>query len=102
VFIAIVASETTSNTAAANMVVPVIISLALAARLNPVPPALGAILGCSWGFMLPVSTPPNAIVYGSGMVPIVRMIRAGFLFDLAGGVVIWAGLRLLLPPAGLA
>jgi len=102
VFIAIVASETTSNTAAANMVVPVIISLALAARLNPVPPALGAILGCSWGFLLPVSSPPNAIVYGSGMVPIVRMIRAGFLFDLAGGVVIWAGLRLLLPPAGLA
>lgn len=102
VFIAIVASETTSNTAAANMVVPVVISLALAARVNPVPPALGAILGCSWGFMLPVSTPPNAIVYGSGLVPIVKMIRAGFLFDLAGGLVIWAVLRLLLPLIGLA
>ena len=102
VFIAIVASETTSNTAAANMVVPVIISLALAAGVNPVPPALGAILGCSWGFMLPVSTPPNAIVYGSGLVPIVKMIRAGFLFDLAGGLVIWTVLRLLLPIIGLA
>jgi solute carrier family 13 (sodium-dependent dicarboxylate transporter), member 2/3/5 len=102
VFIAILASEATSNTAAANMVVPVIISLALAAGLNPVPPALGAILGCSWGFMLPVSTPPNAIVYGSGLVPITRMIRAGVLFDLAGGLLIWAGLRLLLPLAGLA
>ena len=102
IFIAVIASETTSNTAAANMVVPVIISLALAAGINPVPPALGAILGCSWGFMLPVSTPPNAIVYGSGLVPIVNMIRAGFLFDLAGGVVIWVGLRLLLPLVGLA
>jgi sodium-dependent dicarboxylate transporter 2/3/5 len=102
IFIAIIASETTSNTAAANMVVPVTISLALAAGINPVPPALGAILGCSWGFMLPVSTPPNAIVYGSGLVPIVKMIRAGFLFDLAGGVLLWAGLRLLLPLAGLA
>jgi sodium-dependent dicarboxylate transporter 2/3/5 len=102
VFIAIIASETTSNTAAANMVVPVIISLALAAGVNPVPPALGAILGCSWGFMLPVSTPPNAIVYGSGLVPIVTMIRAGFLFDLAGGLLIWTGLRLLLPLVGLA
>ncbi len=102
VFIAIIASETTSNTAAANMVVPVIISLSLAAGINPVPPALGAILGCSWGFMLPVSTPPNAIVYGSGLVPIVKMIRAGFLFDLAGGVLIWLGLRLLLPLVGLA
>ncbi|MCX6554788.1 MAG: DASS family sodium-coupled anion symporter [Candidatus Aminicenantes bacterium] len=102
VFIAIVASETTSNTAAANMVVPVVIALALAAGVNPVPPALGAILGCSWGFMLPVSTPPNAIVYGSGLVPIIKMIRAGFLFDLSGGLVIWAVLRLLLPLIGLA
>jgi sodium-dependent dicarboxylate transporter 2/3/5 len=102
VFIAIVASETTSNTAAANMVVPVIISLALAAGVNPVPPALGAILGCSWGFMLPVSTPPNAIVYGTGMVPIVKMMRAGLLFDILGGLVIWTALRLLLPLVGLA
>jgi len=102
IFIAIVASETTSNTAAANMVVPVIISLALAAGVNPVPPALGAILGCSWGFMLPVSTPPNAIVYGSGLVPIIKMVRAGLLFDLTGGLVIWAVLRLLLPLIGLA
>jgi sodium-dependent dicarboxylate transporter 2/3/5 len=102
IFIAIIASETTSNTAAANMVVPVTISLALAAGINPVPPALGAILGCSWGFMLPVSTPPNAIVYGSGLVPIMKMIRAGFLFDLAGGALLWIGLRLLLPLAGLA
>jgi sodium-dependent dicarboxylate transporter 2/3/5 len=102
VFIAIIASETSSNTAAANMVVPVVIALALAAGVNPVPPALGAILGCSWGFMLPVSTPPNAIVYGSGMVPIIKMIRAGFLFDIMGGLVIWAVLRLLLPLIGLA
>jgi sodium-dependent dicarboxylate transporter 2/3/5 len=102
IFIAIIASETTSNTAAANMVVPVVICLALAAGVNPVPPALGAILGCSWGFMLPVSTPPNAIVYGSGLVPIVKMIRAGFIFDVLGGLVIWACLRLLLPLAGLA
>ena len=102
IYIAIAASETTSNTAAANMIVPVVISLALAAGVNPVPPALGAIFGCSWGFMLPVSTPPNAIVYGSGLVPITKMIRAGFLFDLTGGLIIWAVLRLLLPLTGLA
>ena len=102
IFIAIAASELTSNTAAANMVVPVVISLAMAAGVNPVPPALGAVFGCSWGFMLPVSTPPNAIVYGSGLVPITKMMRAGFLFDLAGGLTIWAVLRLLLPMTGLA
>jgi len=102
IFIAIIVSEATSNTASANMVVPVIIAVAAAAGVNPLPPAIGATLGASWGFMLPVSTPPNAIVYGSGMVPITRMIRAGFLFDVLGGFVLWAGLRLLLPLVGLA
>ncbi|HQG47143.1 MAG TPA: DASS family sodium-coupled anion symporter, partial [bacterium] len=86
IYIAIMVSETTSNTAAANMVVPVMLSLCLTAHINPVPPALGATLAASWGFMLPVSTPPNAIVYGSGLVPITKMIRAGILFDLLGGI----------------
>jgi len=84
------------------MVVPVMISLCQAAGVNPIPPAIGATIAASWGFMLPVSTPPNAIVYGSGLIPIVKMIRAGFLFDIAGGLLIWIGLRLLLPLTGLA
>jgi len=95
-------SEVTSNTAAANMVIPVVISLALAAHVNPVPPAIGASLGASLGFMLPVSTPPNAIVYGSGMVPITRMIRTGVIFDMLFIFIIWLGLRILLPLVGLA
>jgi solute carrier family 13 (sodium-dependent dicarboxylate transporter), member 2/3/5 len=102
IFIAILVSEAASNTASANMVVPVIISLAMAAGVNPLPPAIGATLGASWGFMLPVSTAPNAMVYGSGFVPITKMIRAGVLFDFLGGLIIWLGLRLLLPLAGLA
>ncbi len=102
IWVSILVSEATSNTASATMVVPVIISVALAAGVNPVPPALGATLAASWGFMLPVSTPPNAIVYGSGMVPITKMIRAGVLFDIGGGIVIWLGLRLMLPLLGLA
>ncbi len=102
IYIAIMVSEATSNTASANMVVPVIISLCLAANINPIPPAVGATLGASWGFMLPVSTPPNAIVYGSGMVPITRMVRAGIIFDITGGLIIWGGLRILLPVIGLA
>ncbi len=102
IYLAIFVSETTSNTAAATMVVPILISLSLAAGLNPIPPAIGATIGASYGFMLPVSTPPNAIVYSSGLVPIIRMIRAGLLLDLAGGLVIWIALRLLLPLVGLA
>ncbi len=102
IYIAMLVSETSSNTASANMVIPVMIALAQAAGVNPLPPAIGATLGASLGFMLPVSTPPNAIVYGSGMVPITSMIRAGIFFDLLGGLVIWAGLYVLLPLVGLA
>ncbi|MEW5899830.1 MAG: DASS family sodium-coupled anion symporter [Acidobacteriota bacterium] len=102
IYLAIIVTETTSNTAAATMVVPIVISVAAAAGLNPIPPAIGATLGSSYAFLLPVSTPPNAIVYGSGLVPITRMLRAGALLNFSGGLLIWAALRLLLPLVGLA
>ncbi len=95
VVVAVILSETTSNTAAANMVVPVVISIASAAGLDPLEPALGATMAASLGFMLPVSTPCNAIVYGSGYIPLGRMIRHGLMLDLAGIVVIITFVRLL-------
>jgi sodium-dependent dicarboxylate transporter 2/3/5 len=97
----ILLSELTSNTASAAMVIPVVIAIAQGADVSALPPALGACLGASFGFMLPVSTPPNAIVYGSGMIPIGRMIRAGVLLDVIGFFVIWGGLRVLCPWLGL-
>jgi sodium-dependent dicarboxylate transporter 2/3/5 len=97
VIVAVLLSETTSNTASANMVVPVVISIAQAARLDPLEPALGATMAASLGFMLPVSTPCNAIVYGSGLIPLGRMIRYGFALDLAGIVVILALVSVLAP-----
>jgi sodium-dependent dicarboxylate transporter 2/3/5 len=87
---AIVMSEAASNTASANMIVPVAIAVAQAAGVNPLQPALGATLGASMGFMMPISTPPNAIVYSSGYVPIGAMIRHGIALDIAGFVVIVA------------
>ncbi len=66
VLLALVVSETTSNTASAAVVVPIIIPIAVAAGVNPFVPALAATFAASFGFMLPVSTPQNAIVYGSG------------------------------------
>lgn len=95
VVLAAILSETTSNTASANMVVPVVIAIARAADLDPLEPALGATFGSSLGFMLPVSTPCNAIVYGSGYIPLGRMIRWGLALDLAGIVVIIAVVRTL-------
>jgi solute carrier family 13 (sodium-dependent dicarboxylate transporter), member 2/3/5 len=88
VFVAVVVSETTSNTASANMVVPVVIAIAQAQGADPFIPALGATLGASLGFMLPVSTPCNAIVYGSGYVPLMKMVRYGILLDIVGAIVI--------------
>ena len=93
--VATLVSEATSNTASANIVVPVVITMSQAAGIDPLEPALGATFGCSLGFMLPVSTPCNAIVYGSGMVPLSRMIRYGALLDVAGTVVIVVVVRLL-------
>ena len=55
-----------------------------AAGVRPIEPALGATLGASMGFMMPVSTPPNAIIYSSGFVPITAMMRYGILLDIAG------------------
>jgi solute carrier family 13 (sodium-dependent dicarboxylate transporter), member 2/3/5 len=97
VLVAVVLSETTSNTASANMVVPVVISIAQSAGIDPVEPALGATMAASLGFMLPVSTPCNAIVYGSGYIPLRQMMRHGLALDLAGIVVIVTLVRLLSP-----
>lgn len=102
IVIGIVLSETTSNTAAATMLAPITIAIAKGMNISPLAPALGMCLGASYGFMLPISTAPNAIVFGSGLVPITRMMRAGILFDLIGAGAIWVGLRLVLPALGLA
>ena len=88
--VAIVMSEAASNTASANMIVPVAIAVAQAAGVNALMPALGATLGASMGFMMPISTPPNAIVYSSGHVPITAMMRHGLALDVAGFIVIVA------------
>jgi sodium-dependent dicarboxylate transporter 2/3/5 len=70
--------------------------------VKPLIPALAAIFGASYGFMLPVSTPSNAIVYGSGMIPITKMVRSSVVFDIIGAVLIVAGVTLMVQLLGLA
>lgn len=82
--VSLLMSELTSHTAATNMVGPLAIGAAVAAGYNPVPVAVGVALSASLGFMLPVSTPPNAIVYASGYVPITKMIKSGVIIDFVG------------------
>jgi sodium-dependent dicarboxylate transporter 2/3/5 len=86
--VAVLTSEFTSNTASANIVVPVAIALGTAIGDDPLVPALAATFASSLGFMMPVSTPCNAIVYGTGRIPLRSMMAAGILIDLAGVVVI--------------
>ena len=86
--VAVLTSEFTSNTASANMVVPVAIALAQASGGNPLVAGLAATFASSLGFMMPVSTPCNAIVYGSGRVPLRAMMRSGAVLDVVGAVVV--------------
>jgi solute carrier family 13 (sodium-dependent dicarboxylate transporter), member 2/3/5 len=102
VVVAVLISETTSNTASVGIVVPIVIPIANAAGVEPLIPALAAVFGASYGFMLPVSTPPNAIVYGSGMIPITKMVRSGVVFDVIGAVLIVAGVTVMAQLVGLA
>ncbi|WP_395107696.1 SLC13 family permease [Actinomadura sp. SCN-SB] len=88
-------------TASAAVVVPIIIPIAAAAQVDPFVPALAATFAASFGFMLPVSTPQNAIAYGSGVVPITTMIRSGFTFDVIGALLIILGLPLMVALTGI-
>ena len=74
-------SEGMSNTAATTIAVPIVISIAQASGVDPVQPAVAAGLAASVAAVLPVSTPPNAIVYASGRVAVIDMIRYGLLMD---------------------
>ena len=75
-------TELTSNTATAAAFLPVVGSVAVAMGADPILLALPAALAASCAFMLPVATPPNAIVYGTGRVRIPEMARAGFALNL--------------------
>jgi sodium-dependent dicarboxylate transporter 2/3/5 len=94
---AIAVSEAASNTASANRVIPIAIAVSQAAGVSPIEPVLGATLGASMGFMMPVSTAPNAIVYSSGFVPIGQMMRHGMMLDIAAFFVIIATVMTLGP-----
>jgi len=95
VLFAIFFTETTSNTATANMLIPLVIAAALDTGFSPVIPTIGVALACSLAFMLPVSTPPNAIVYGSGYIKIAQMIRNGITLNIACAIIVMGFLVIL-------
>lgn len=89
--------ELASNTAVAAIFLPVAGASALALGMNPHVLVMSVAMAASVGFMLPVATPPNAIVFGSGAIKVRDMIRAGALLDVIAIIVV-AGLSLTLGP----
>lgn len=89
-------TEVTSNTATAAAFLPILASVAISLGYDPLLLAVPAAIGASCAFMLPVATPPNAIVYGSGLVSIPQMARAGLVFNLLMVLVITCMMYLLI------
>lgn len=90
-------TELTSNTATASMLLPIVAGLAAAAGQNVVLSMVATALAASFAFMLPVATPPNAIVFASRQVSIAQMARAGIWMNLIGIALIASSVSLLLP-----
>ena len=81
-------TEVTSNTATTAAFLPPLGALAVSLGMEPAMLAIPAAIAASCAFMLPVATPPNAIIYGAGMVTIRQMMRSGLILNLAGIIII--------------
>ncbi|ARK25044.1 anion transporter [Sporosarcina sp. P37] len=90
-------TEITSNTATASMMYPIMASLALALGFHPYALMIAAGVAASCAFMLPVATPPNAVVFGSGYLRIPDMAKAGFALNIVGVVLVTLCIYFLLP-----
>ena len=90
-------TELTSNTATTGTFLPVVAALAIGISVDPLIFALPATLAASCAFMLPVATPPNGIVYGSGYIRIPEMVKAGFVLNIIG-IVVLSILALIVAP----
>jgi sodium-dependent dicarboxylate transporter 2/3/5 len=81
-------TEVSSNTATIISFAPILIGILKELNVDLFYPVVGAIIATSFAFMLPIATPPNAIVYGSRLVPITKMVKIGFLLNIIGSIVI--------------
>ncbi|MCJ0932614.1 DASS family sodium-coupled anion symporter [Virgibacillus halodenitrificans] len=90
-------TEITSNTATANMMYPIMAALAVALGIHPYAVMIVAAVAASCAFMLPVATPPNAVVFGSGYLRIPDMAKAGFALNISGILLVTLAVYYLLP-----
>lgn len=90
-------TEITSNTATASMMFPIMASLAVALGFHPYALMVAAAVAASCAFMLPVATPPNAVVFGSGYLRIPDMAKAGFALNIIGIILVTVAIYFLMP-----
>jgi len=81
-------TELTSNTATTEMLLPVLAGIAVSIKINPLLLMIPATLAASLAFMLPVATPPNAIVFGTNQLKIAEMMKTGFFLNISGVLII--------------
>lgn len=81
-------TELTSNTATTEMILPILAAIAVATETHPLILMIPATLSASCAFMMPVATPPNAIIFGSGRLTVGEMARIGLVLNLVGALVI--------------
>jgi solute carrier family 13 (sodium-dependent dicarboxylate transporter), member 2/3/5 len=89
-------TEITSNTATAAAFMPILASIAIALNIDPLILVVPAAIGASCAFMLPVATPPNAIVYGSGFVTLPQMAKAGIWLNIVMITIITISMYLMM------
>jgi sodium-dependent dicarboxylate transporter 2/3/5 len=90
-------TEITSNLATTAMLLPVLVAIAAKLQIHPYYLLVGATLAASCAFMLPVATPPNAVVFGSGYLRIAEMVKAGFWMNVISILLLTAAVYWLLP-----
>ena len=90
-------TEMTSNVATCTLILPILAELAPAVGIHPFGLMVGACIAASCAFMLPVATPPNAVVFGSGYLKISDMVRVGFLLNIISIIVVTLAVYFLLP-----
>ena len=81
-------TELTSNTATAQIILPILASIAIQFEIHPLLLMIPATISASMAFMMPVATPPNAIVFGSQRINILNMAKAGLILNLFFAVLI--------------
>ncbi|RKD76451.1 sodium-dependent dicarboxylate transporter 2/3/5 [Sinobaca qinghaiensis] len=90
-------TEITSNTATATMILPVVAALSVALDVHPYALMVPCALAANCAFMLPVGTPPNAIIFGTGKLTILEMVKNGFWLNVVAVIIITLAVMYLLP-----